>query len=111
MSTEEYNKSRNPDEDYDLSVERAIIEDLEHIDKLKAELREWRNGPWVRKADHDEVVERFGSLAKKYHAAEVEIGKLRAAIRTFRDAKGRYNTQLAADKLFGMVAKSKEVPA
>ena len=111
MSTEEDYESRNPDEDYDLSVERAIIADLEHIDKLKAELREWRNGPWVRKADHDEVVERFSNLAKKYHAAETEIGRMRAAIRTFRDANGRYNTQLAADKLFGMVTQKEEVPA
>lgn len=76
---------------------------------MEAELAEWRQGPWVRKADLDEAVERFGNLAKRYHAAEVEIGRLRAAILTFRDAKGRYHTQLAADKLFGMVAKKEEV--
>ena len=62
MSTLE-NESSNPDKDYDEHAERAIIADLEEIDKIKAELAEWRKGPWVRKADHDELCERFSTLA------------------------------------------------
>lgn len=81
-------------------------ERADQIEKLEAELAEWRQGPWVRKADHDEAVEGFSTIAKKYHAAETELGRLRAAIVMFRDAKGRYHSQCAAEKLFGMVAKN-----
>lgn len=109
MSTEYHAESRNPDEDYDNYAEKAIIADLEHVDELKAELAEWRNGPWVRKKDHDEVVERFSNLAKAYHRSETEIGVLRAAIRKLRDVKGRYNTQIATERLFALVAKKEEV--
>lgn len=103
MSTLE-NESSNPDKDYDEHAERAIIADLEEIDKIKAELAEWRKGPWVRKADHDELCERFANLAKEYHRSETEIGKLRAAVRHMKAAKGRYHTEIATRNLFDLVA-------
>lgn len=63
-----------PDLDYDLSSEGAIIADLEHVDKLKAELAAWRKGPWIRKADHDEAIAR---LRMRLAAAEKSLAAMK----------------------------------
>ena len=75
------NGERNPDEDYDNASEKSIIADLDHMDAMKAELREWKAGPWVRKSDHAELCERFSSLARKYREAEEETGRLRLSLK------------------------------
>ena len=75
---------------------------MEAQEKLKLELTEWRKGPWVRKEDHDELVDRL-------KASEANNTLIRSAIAIFRDAKGRYNTQLAADRLFRLADKREGV--
>jgi vacuolar-type H+-ATPase subunit D/Vma8 len=101
----------NPDLEYDLGQERAIIADLDRVDQIKAELAQWKKGPWVLKSHHDEVAERFSNIAKAYQKANEEAGRLRQAIRLFRSSTGAENTAAAIRLLFEMVPDNAVQPS
>jgi hypothetical protein len=68
------------------------------------------DGAWNQYAgcDHPEFEQQIHEHGKKM---ELERDQLRHAIRAYRDAKGRYHTQLACERLVSLLPENDQVEA